>query len=158
VPLTLKSIRDYHSTAILLPDGRVFLGGGNIRNYDYEIYSPPYLSLPRPQNVAFNPVPFINTDMGAYELNYGNQYTIQCTSLAPASLAKAVLMAPGAMTHHSDMHARYFELTPEDASVTPSFITFNAPDNDKQAPRGIYMLFLVTDKGGVSEATWVVLR
>ena len=67
-------------------------------------------------------------------------------------------MAPGATTHHSDMHARYFELAAEESAVTSSYVTFFAPNNDRELPRGIYMLFLVTDAGGISEAQWVVLR
>jgi len=39
------------------------------------------------------------------------------------------------MTHHSDMHARYVELTAEAASVTPTYITFDAPYDERQAPR-----------------------
>ena len=47
--------RTYHSTALLLPDGRVFSGGGglcgtcSVNHADGEIYSPPYLFQgPRP--------------------------------------------------------------------------------------------------------------
>lgn len=38
----MQSKRGYHSTAILLPSGRVLVGGGNTRSLDYEIYEPPY--------------------------------------------------------------------------------------------------------------------
>ncbi len=35
--------RGYHSTAMLLPDGRVVSAGGEVGGPSYEIYSPPYL-------------------------------------------------------------------------------------------------------------------
>lgn len=49
------SPRDYHSGVVMLDDGRVFVGGGNGRTVDYEIFEPPYLSAdagPRPANVT----------------------------------------------------------------------------------------------------------
>lgn len=150
------SPRDYHSAAILLPDGRVFVGGGESRIYDYEIYSPPYLSLPQPQNLTFNPQPLVDPDMGAFELNYGQGYTVQCPPFGEDEFAKAVLMAPASNTHHSDMHARYVETSA--LVTTQTYITFKVPGSDNVAPRGIYMLFLVTVSGAVSEALWVVLR
>lgn len=37
-------------------------------------------------------------------------------------------------------------------------VEFDAPDDDRLAPRGLCMLWLVTDSGAPSRAEWVVLR
>jgi hypothetical protein len=94
-----------------VPDGRVLIGGGNNRTFDYEIYSPHYLALPKPQGVAFrSPTPPYSSTMTAFQLGYATDYEIGCNSLPLGEyIAKVVLMAPGSTTHHSDMHARYFE-------------------------------------------------
>ena len=48
----MQTPRTYHSTALLLPDARVFVGGGGlcgacgINHADAEIFSPPYLFNP----------------------------------------------------------------------------------------------------------------
>jgi hypothetical protein len=152
------SVRDYHSTAVLLPDGRVMLGGGNGRNYDYEFFLPDYLTYPRPEAVHFDtPLAFV-PEFDAYRLDYATHVEIACNELPlGVSLQKVVLMAPGATTHHSDMSQRYVEMEITN-QIKPHAVEFLAPPDDKHAPRGIYMLFLVTSGGGVSEAQWVVLR
>jgi len=154
------------SAPVLLPDGRVFLGGGNGRNFDYEIFSPPYLQLPathKPVNVAFQPAPVVPTldvDLNAHVLGYDETYRIQCNTFQAlgVTIEKVVLMAPCSDTHHSDMSQRYFEMGIQDVDRKPAAVSFVTPPNDQQAPRGIYMLFLVTSSGAVSEAIWVVLR
>ncbi len=155
--------RGYHATAVLLDDGRLLIGGGNTRNVDYEIYSPYYTLLPaghKPTNVTFlAPTPFFDASYNAYRLNYGATYQMACTiGTAGVSLKKAVLIAPGSMTHHSDMHARYFELESTVTDINPNQIQITIPANENLAPRGFYMLWLVTDTDAVSDAMWVFLR
>jgi hypothetical protein len=70
-------------------------------------------------------------------------------------LKHAVLMAPGSNTHHSDMSARYVGM--EVLDFNSSKIQFRTPLDAKHAPRGIYMLFLVTASRAVSDAIWVFL-
>jgi hypothetical protein len=155
------SNRMYHSTAVLLPDGRVILGGGDVRNHDYEIYTPYYLLLPanqKPVNLTFQaPLPVFDATYNAHRLNYGVTYHINCDPITASNVAvqKAVLISPGSTTHSSDMHQRFVELT---ATITgTNQVQFVVPAEDL-APRGLYMLWLVTNTGAVSEATWVVLR
>jgi hypothetical protein len=73
---------------------------------------------------------------------------------------KVVLIRPGSVTHHFDFEQRTIAL----AQVTnppPPFgtITFqtSAPFDKNHAPPGYYMLFLVTNTGVPSLASWVRL-
>ena len=155
----VTSVRDYHSSAVLLPDGRVMLGGGNTRDYDYEIYSPHYMQLPKPQGVAFRTPVVFDPDMTAFTLNYNTTYEIGSNTLPLGEyIQKVVLMAPGSTTHNSDMHARYVETVLDTTAELADGVAFTTPLDDKHAPRGIYMLFLVTSAGAVSDAIWVVMR
>lgn len=102
-------------------------------------------------------IPSFDVFMGADILDYGTQYEMTCDALpVGVALRKAVLTAPCSVTHHSDMHQRYVELKSEVAS--PNEIHFTLVDNDKRAPRGLYMLWLLTEGGVPSNAKWVVLR
>jgi hypothetical protein len=133
--------RAYHSTALLLPDGRIMSAGdtgagGGKQLIDF--YSPPYLFQgPRPEISA-----------APSSVAYGDTFSIT-TAGAPAT--RAVLMAPGATTHADEMNARHVEL-----AVTPTADGFTATaPGPRIAPPGYYMLFTVTADGIPSVASWV---
>jgi hypothetical protein len=135
--------RAYHSTAVLLPDGRIMsagdTGSGGGRQL-IDFYSPPYLFQgPRPE-IAGAPS----------RVAYGDTFSITTSG---AAATRAVLMAPGATTHADEMNARHVEL-----ALTPTADGFTATaPNPSVAPPGYYMLFTVTAGGIPSVASWVHL-
>jgi hypothetical protein len=137
--------RTYHSTAFLLPDGRVMAFGNNPGDGSYQthisVYSPPYLfqgGRPQIQTVA------------TPEWTYGS--TQQITVDKP--IVKASLIRPAAVTHSSDPNQRYVELP---MSVNGNSIGLNVTSNPNIAPPGWYMLLVVGSNGVPSVAKWVHL-
>ena len=63
--------------------------------------------------------------------------------------------APGAMTHHTDGGQRYVRLGI--AGAAAGSITVNTPADGRVAPPGFYMLFVVNTAGVPSVARWVRL-
>jgi hypothetical protein len=133
--------RGYHSTAVLLPDGRIMSAGdtgpgGGRQLIDY--YSPPYLFKgPRPEITS-----------APTQVGFGESFDIAATGPA---VSRAVLMAPSATTHAVEMNARHVEL-----AVTPTGTGFTATAPVANvAPPGYYMLFVLTPDGIPSVAKWV---
>src|SRR6478735_7447268 len=152
----MQVTRQYHSTALLLPDGRVLSSGGGICGTcdqvgylakNAEIFSPPYLYAP---DGTLAPRPAIDSAPAA--TTYGAQFSVATAD--PASIRKVALVRLGAVTHSDNMEQRYIPL-----AVTPgtSSLTATAPANANIAPPGIYMLFLVDANGVPSVARMVSL-
>jgi WD40 repeat protein len=131
-------LRGYHSTSLLLPDGRVIHSGGGDgsgtpNNFNYEVFSPPYLFRgPRP--VIGGGVP---SDVG-----YGQALALDTPD--GASIAKVTLIRLGSVTHAFDQSQR---LLPLSFSPTPSGLSVTLPASGNIAPPGPYMLFLVNSNG-----------
>ena len=137
--------RAYHSTALLLPDGRVVSAGDDFHdstNSDTaEIYEPPYLFKgPRPTITA-----------GPNNVRYGTNVDV---ATPDGNVTGAALIAPGATTHANDMNQRYISLR---VTQRPGGVTLTAPASPEIATPGYYMLFLLNDQGVPSVARFVRL-
>jgi hypothetical protein len=142
-------VREYHSSATLLPDGRVLTGGGGVcascvsagyleKNIEY--FEPPYLyKKDNSGQKATRPVITSAPDTATY----GQTFNI--SSSQAGSIAKAGLVRLGAATHSQDQGQRYVPLSISSSSTT---ITATAPADPNIAPPGYYMLF-ITDNAGV---------
>jgi hypothetical protein len=136
--------RTYHSSAMLLPDGRVLTVGNNPGDGSFDrrisIYSPPYLFRgDRPQI----------TTVASTEWAYGSAQRITTDS----AITKASLIRPAAVTHSSDPNQRYVDLPL--TVVNGNTVDLNLTSNPDLAPPGWYMLSVVGASGVPSAATWV---
>ena len=129
-----------------LPSGNVLSAAGENRTSDYEVFRPSYNACG-----MFQPV--ITAAPSA--ISYGvYPYTVTFQSLPVGlTITDVVLMRPGSVTHHFDMSQRYHKLASEPGTNPQTTIRFAAPPHAGWAPRGWYMLFLVTNVGGVSYMT-----
>jgi hypothetical protein len=143
---SMHTPREYHSTALLLPDGRVLQSGmgsdfGNVPDEkSAEFYSPPYLFKGARPTISQAPA----------QISYNTNFFVGTPDAA--SITKVVLIRNGGVTHFFDQNTRYVPLTFSQAS---GGLTVIAPVDGRLAPPGYYMLFLVNSNGVPSVAPMV---
>src|SRR6266481_1408912 len=139
--------RLYHSVSLLLPDGTVWVAGGNPQRGTYEpqmeIYSPAYLF-----NADGTPAtrPTIASTSSSV-ISYGGAFQVQTPDAA--NISSVVLMRNGAVTHAFDMDQRYVGLS---FTAGAGVLNVTGPPNGNIAPPGYYMLFILNSAGVPSVA------
>ncbi|MFE6284461.1 galactose oxidase-like domain-containing protein [Streptomyces sp. NPDC057877] len=146
--------RNYHSEALLLPDGRVATFGSDplfddqqntkLGHFEQrmEVFTPPALH----KNAANRPM----LADGPRKLAPDHRVTYRTDH--PERVATARLMRPSAVTHTTDVEQRSIDLP---MTKKGKSVTFDVPKDRTLVPPGWYMLFVTDKEGTPSEAKWL---
>jgi YVTN family beta-propeller protein len=147
--------RLYHSTALMLPDATVMVGGGGAPapngadpagERNVQIYYPPYLFTAGGAR-ATRPVITSTPDW----LEIAKTFTLRTTG--SGGVSRVTLVKTGSVTHGWNFDQRFIELTFARTAVAGgSVLTVNSPSRAGEATPGYYMLFVFDDAGVPSEA------
>lgn len=129
-PMTVRRL--YHSTALLLPDGRVWVAGTD-GEMQMEVFSPDYLLA--------GARPVIGSAPGA--VAYGQYFLIPVDDAQDIASVRFIRL--GAVTHAYNTEQRYVPL--EFTVNAPGQLEITAPTDLQVAPPGYYMLFISNSAG-----------
>ena len=143
--------RTYHSTGVLLPDGRVFTGGGGlcgdrctVNHLDMEIFNPPYLF-----NADGTLAPRPKITLNVKTAKHGGSVKVT----ASEQLMMLSMIRMGSATHSTNTDQRRIELCgpfTKPCSVSP--VSFTVHEDPGIALAGNWMIFGVNAKGVPSVA------
>ncbi len=155
----MPEVRGYHTVTVLLPDGRVLLGSGNVdgndgREHDnFRYYFPDYMTKARP-TIASAPE----------SISVGSHAFISVPHRT--TVGEVALVGLGSQTHSFDLNQRHVQLRSLDLFITVRLVAgqwmtasaadcagsaqpcfdlhaIQAPPSAQTAPPGHYMLFVL---------------
>jgi hypothetical protein len=152
--------RQYHSVALLMPDGRIWTAGSSkdhghsFPNYPdrvanshaefrIEIFEPWYFGQSRPQ-ITSSPE----------TLGSGSDFDLGCPQAG--SIARVALVRCGSATHAFNSDQRYVEL--QFHRATGNNLVIQMPPNSNITPPGYYLLFVLDNNNVPSVGRFVNIR
>ncbi len=144
--------RGYHTSGILMPDGKVIVSGGQNNGGSggfgetdqIQIFTPPYLSAGARPAITSAPT----------SASYGQNISINYTSSSP--ITEVVLRRPGSATHSFTYNMIGHPIwTGSDNDGT---VDVTIPSNPNLIPPGYYMLYIYRNGGGEkipAVASWI---
>jgi hypothetical protein len=139
---SMARYRGYHSTAILLPDGRVVSAGGDKSCANQgsgvciqpsaEIYSPPYLFQGARPTITSAPA----------SVTYGQTFFVQTPNAASTTQVTWLRLGTTTHTFNENQRINFLSFT-QDPNGQGLDVT--APVNSNLAPPGHYMLFILSN-------------
>ena len=165
--------RMYHSTALLIPDGRVISMGGGHRGVNYAAlaleeqpnaqYFLPEYGLPGTANTpSIKVIAETNLEDVVLEpplapvLPYGTKTMVNFINGGEEIVAKDfALIRLGSVTHGFNMDQRFLSLDATGTLDAPGTLLVDGPSSPDEAPPGFYMLFLRTEDGEISKGQYV---
>ena len=131
--------RGYHSTALLLPDGRVLSSGGDGQP-NAEIFSPPYLFNGARPTISSSPATG----------NYGQ--TIFVGTPNATAITKVTLTRISSVTHAQNWDQRFLNLSFAQAA---GGLNVTLPSSANNCPPGHYLLWILNGSGVPSVAPFI---
>jgi DNA-binding beta-propeller fold protein YncE len=153
--------RGYHSTAVLMADGRVFSGGGGLAgeectspepnvtgecgadHWNAEVFSPPYLFAP-----DGSPAPRPAIEAGPGVVRVGGSFAVQATP----GVTQFSMVRMSATTHTMNTDQRF--LRPSFTETSPGSYQITLHSNPNVLVPGYWMLFAL--QGGVPSVSHVI--
>ena len=136
--------RNYHSSSLLLPDGRIFVAGGDVWNAQF--YYPPYLfSKDSNGKTILAKRPKIK-NLKKIINNRKKQIMLVDNS---SDIEKISIISTGSTTHAQASELKYLSL--DFTKTNKNEIEFSIPEDKNTITDGTYLIFIVTSSGIPSE-------
>ena len=131
--------RNYHATSLLLPDGSIFTGGGDVWNA--EIFYPPYLFTKDWNNktVLAKRPQLLDLD---HNINRGK---LAISILSEEVINKVTLVSTGSSTHAQGSESKFKSL--KFSQLNNNQLQIEIPENINEIQNGTYMIFLINSSG-----------